>query len=97
VCPACAGPLAPAQNAEDLSNRALKTGLGGFVARTIHCSHQRPSRPGVKGVWCIVSLPAGTFINVGASVRANSLFFTRGRSSSGGYASKMHRRTWPKS
>jgi type I restriction enzyme M protein len=29
-------------------------------------------------LWCIVSLPAGTFVNAGASVKANLLFFTRG-------------------
>ncbi|MBN1461340.1 MAG: N-6 DNA methylase [Armatimonadetes bacterium] len=29
-------------------------------------------------LWCIVSLPAGTFINAGAGVKANLLFFTRG-------------------
>lgn len=30
-------------------------------------------------LWCIVSLPAGTFINAGAGVKANLLFFTKGR------------------
>jgi type I restriction enzyme M protein len=29
-------------------------------------------------LWCIVSLPAGTFVNAGAGVKANLLFFTRG-------------------
>jgi len=29
-------------------------------------------------LWCIVSLPAGTFINAGAGVKANLLFLTRG-------------------
>jgi type I restriction enzyme M protein len=29
-------------------------------------------------LWCIVSLPPGTFINAGAGVKANLLFFTRG-------------------
>ena len=29
-------------------------------------------------LWCIVSLPPGTFVNAGASVKANLLFFTRG-------------------
>lgn len=30
-------------------------------------------------LWCIVSLPAGTFINAGAGVKANLLFFTKGK------------------
>lgn len=30
-------------------------------------------------VWCIVSLPPGTFVNAGAGVKANLLFFTKGR------------------
>jgi type I restriction enzyme M protein len=30
-------------------------------------------------LWCIVSLPAGTFINAGAGVKANLLFFTKGQ------------------
>jgi type I restriction enzyme M protein len=29
-------------------------------------------------LWCIVSLPSGTFVNAGAGVKANLLFFTRG-------------------
>jgi type I restriction enzyme M protein len=29
-------------------------------------------------VWCIVSLPGGTFTNAGAGVKANLLFFTKG-------------------
>lgn len=29
-------------------------------------------------LWCIVSLPAGTFVNAGVGVKANLLFFTRG-------------------
>jgi type I restriction enzyme M protein len=29
-------------------------------------------------LWCIVSLPAGTFVNAGAGVKTNLLFFTRG-------------------
>jgi type I restriction enzyme M protein len=29
-------------------------------------------------LWCIVSLPPGTFVNAGAGVKANLLFFTRG-------------------
>ena len=29
-------------------------------------------------LWCIVSLPRGTFVNAGAGVKANLLFFTRG-------------------
>lgn len=29
-------------------------------------------------LWCVVSLPAGTFVNAGAGVKANLLFFTRG-------------------
>jgi type I restriction enzyme M protein len=29
-------------------------------------------------LWCLVSLPAGTFVNAGAGVKANLLFFTRG-------------------
>lgn len=29
-------------------------------------------------LWCIVSLPPGTFINAGAGVKANLLFFTKG-------------------
>ena len=30
-------------------------------------------------LWCIVSLPSGTFVNAGAGVKANLLFFTKGR------------------
>jgi type I restriction enzyme M protein len=30
-------------------------------------------------LWCLVSLPPGTFINAGAGVKANLLFFTKGR------------------
>jgi type I restriction enzyme M protein len=30
-------------------------------------------------VWCIVSLPAGTFIGAGGGVKTNLLFFTKGR------------------
>ena len=29
-------------------------------------------------LWCILSLPAGTFVNAGAGVKANLLFFTKG-------------------
>jgi type I restriction enzyme M protein len=29
-------------------------------------------------LWCIVSLPAGAFVNAGASVKTNLLFFTKG-------------------
>lgn len=31
-------------------------------------------------LWCIVSLPPGTFINAGAGVKANLLFFTKSQS-----------------
>jgi len=31
-------------------------------------------------LWCIVSLPAGAFVNAGAGVKTNLLFFTKGRS-----------------
>ena len=30
-------------------------------------------------LWCILSLPPGTFINAGAGVKANLLFFTKGK------------------
>jgi len=30
-------------------------------------------------LWCIVSLPPGTFVNAGAGVKTNLFFFTRGR------------------
>jgi type I restriction enzyme M protein len=30
-------------------------------------------------LWCLVSLPPGTFVNAGAGVKANLLFFTKGR------------------
>jgi len=30
-------------------------------------------------LWCIISLPPGTFINAGAGVKANLLFFTKGK------------------
>jgi len=30
-------------------------------------------------LWCIVSLPPGTFVNAGAGVKANLLFFTKGQ------------------
>lgn len=30
-------------------------------------------------VWCIVSLPLGAFVNAGASIKTNILFFTKGR------------------
>ena len=30
-------------------------------------------------LWCIVSLPPGTFVNAGAGVKANLLFFTKGK------------------
>jgi type I restriction enzyme M protein len=30
-------------------------------------------------LWCILSLPAGTFVNAGAGVKTNLLFFTKGR------------------
>src|SRR3989338_4496272 len=30
-------------------------------------------------LWCIVSLPAGAFVNAGAGVKTNLLFFTKGR------------------
>lgn len=30
-------------------------------------------------LWCIVSLPPGTFVNAGAGVKTNLLFFTRGQ------------------
>lgn len=29
-------------------------------------------------LWCIVSLPGGTFVNAGAGVKTNLLFFTKG-------------------
>jgi len=31
-------------------------------------------------LWCILSLPPGTFVNAGAGVKANLLFFTKGKS-----------------
>lgn len=31
-------------------------------------------------LWCVVSLPAGVFINAGAGVKTNLLFFTKGQS-----------------
>jgi len=31
-------------------------------------------------LWCILSLPPGTFVNAGAGVKTNLLFFTKGRS-----------------
>jgi type I restriction enzyme M protein len=30
-------------------------------------------------LWCVLSLPAGTFVNAGAGVKANLLFFTKGQ------------------
>jgi type I restriction enzyme M protein len=30
-------------------------------------------------LWCIVSLPSGAFVNAGAGVKTNLLFFTRGK------------------
>jgi type I restriction enzyme M protein len=30
-------------------------------------------------LWCIVSLPSGTFVNAGAGVKTNLLFFTKGQ------------------
>ncbi len=30
-------------------------------------------------LWCILSLPPGTFVNAGAGVKANLLFFTKGQ------------------
>jgi type I restriction enzyme M protein len=30
-------------------------------------------------LWCILSLPAGTFVNAGAGVKANIFFFTKGK------------------
>ncbi len=30
-------------------------------------------------LWCVVSLPPGTFVNAGAGVKANLLFFTKGK------------------
>ena len=30
-------------------------------------------------VWCILSLPPGTFVNAGAGVKTNIFFFTKGR------------------
>jgi type I restriction enzyme M protein len=30
-------------------------------------------------LWCIVSLPTGTFVNAGASIKTNILFFTNGQ------------------
>jgi type I restriction enzyme M protein len=30
-------------------------------------------------LWCIVSLPAGAFVNAGAGVKTNLLFFTKGK------------------
>jgi type I restriction enzyme M protein len=30
-------------------------------------------------LWCIISLPPGTFVNAGAGVKANLLFFTKGQ------------------
>ena len=30
-------------------------------------------------LWCILSLPAGTFVNAGAGVKTNLLFFTKGK------------------
>jgi len=30
-------------------------------------------------LWCIVSLPPGTFVNAGAGVKANLFFFTKGK------------------
>jgi type I restriction enzyme M protein len=30
-------------------------------------------------LWCVVSLPAGAFVNAGAGVKTNLLFFTKGR------------------
>jgi len=35
-------------------------------------------------LWCILSLPAGAFVNAGAGVKTNLLFFTRG-----GYTEKI--------
>ena len=31
------------------------------------------------GLWCILSLPSGTFVNAGAGVKTNLLFFTKGK------------------
>ena len=30
-------------------------------------------------VWCILSLPSGTFVNAGAGVKTNLVFFTKGQ------------------
>lgn len=30
-------------------------------------------------LWCVLSLPAGAFVNAGAGVKTNLLFFTKGR------------------
>lgn len=30
-------------------------------------------------LWCVVSLPSGTFVNAGAAVKTNLLFFTKGK------------------
>ena len=30
-------------------------------------------------LWCIVSLPAGAFVNAGAGEKTNLLFFTKGK------------------
>jgi type I restriction enzyme M protein len=41
-------------------------------------------------LFCIVSLPPGTFVNAGAGVKANLLFFTRGRPTERWYYDLSH-------
>jgi type I restriction enzyme M protein len=52
----------------------------GTLFRTIETAFVQTKRKLVNecNLWCIVSLPAGVFINAGAASKTNLLFFTRG-------------------
>jgi len=52
----------------------------GILFRTSDAAFVQTKRKLVEtcNLWCIVSLPIGTFINAGASIKTNIIFFTKG-------------------
>jgi type I restriction enzyme M protein len=53
----------------------------GILFRTNETAFVQTKRKLLDGcdLWCIVSLPPGTFVNAGAGVKTNLLFFTKGQ------------------
>src|SRR5437773_11869181 len=49
-----------------------------FVTTSLPLYRPNESSSNDCDVWCILSLPQGTFVNAGAGVKTNLLFFTKG-------------------